>query len=114
MAKQKERATAKQGGRPSQPPQQQGKPPVERFHVLVPYQYEHKGEKKTSWTDVGVAFRSSNGEGVNVELKPGISVSGRLVIRPAKAKEQDGGELDDDDRGPRGFVYSASEPRDLV
>lgn len=64
-----------------------------RYEVLVPYDYEHKGEMKTGWTRVGVAFQSGDGEGFNIELRPGIAVNGRVVVRPAKEKT---GDPDDD------------------
>jgi hypothetical protein len=83
------------------------KPHAERYNVLLPYQFEHKGEKKTGWTDVGVAFPSRDGTGVNIELRPGLAVTGRLVLRPWQSKDAKG-----DDEGPRRFVYDPSSPAD--
>lgn len=92
---------AKQQGKTKQ--QQPTSGESKRFNVLSPYKYEnHEGEEKTAWTDVGVAFRSKDGEGVNVEIRPGISVSGRIVLRPWKRKE------DEKDDGPRRFVHQAN------
>ncbi|MBS7545545.1 hypothetical protein [Ancylobacter oerskovii] len=36
------------------------------------------------WTRVGAAWPHKDGEGFNVDITPGISVSGRLVIREKK------------------------------
>ncbi len=36
------------------------------------------------WTRVGAAWPHDDGKGFNVEITPGISVSGRLVIREKK------------------------------
>lgn len=62
-----------------------------RYDALVPHQYEANGETKTHWTRVGVAFANADGRGINVEITPGISINGKLVLRipdpkPAEAK----------------------------
>ncbi|MCZ2135856.1 MAG: hypothetical protein LC098_10590 [Burkholderiales bacterium] len=96
MAKQQQSKTKQQ-----QQPSKGGE--SERYNVLSPYQYEnHEGEKKTAWTDVGVAFMSKDKVGVNVEIRPGLSVSGRLVLRPWKRKD------DEQDEGPKRFVHDAN------
>lgn len=96
MAKQQQQSKAKQ-----QLPSKGAE--SERFNVLSPYKYEnHQGEEKTAWTDVGVAFTSRDRAGVNVEIRPGISVSGRLVLRPWKRKD------DEQDEGPKRFVHDAN------
>ena len=96
MAKHQQQSKAKQ-----QPPSKGGE--SDRFNVLSPYKYEnHQGEEKTAWTDVGVAFMSKDKVGVNVEIRPGLSVSGRLVLRPWKRKE------DEQDEGPKRFVHDAN------
>lgn len=83
----------------------------DRFNVLSPYQFQHKGETKTGWTEVGAAFASKDGQGVNIELRPGISVSGRLVLRPWSSTDANS----DDDGGPRRFVYDGrANAEDLV
>lgn len=44
------------------------------------------------WTKVGVLFDHEDGKGYNLVLTPGLSVSGRLVIRerkPATARSDD-------------------------
>lgn len=68
---------------------------TKRFQVLVPYDYEHEGAMKTGWTRVGAAFPSSDGEGFNIELRPGICINGRVVVRPVKPRED--GQVGDDD-----------------
>ncbi len=87
-------------------------PAQDRFNVLSPYQFQHKGETKTGWTEVGAAFASKDGQGVNIELRPGISVSGRLVLRPWSSTDAS----TDDDGGPRRFVYDGGRvsAEDLV
>ncbi len=49
---------------------------------------EREGEEKRNyWTRVGVAFPHRQGGGFNVEITPGLSVSGKLVIMPPKEDE---------------------------
>ena len=60
------------------------------YRALVPYSYELHGESKNGWTEVGIGFTSKDGEGVNIELRPGISVAGRIVLRPIDTKGDDG------------------------
>ncbi len=62
---------------------------IERMQVLSPYNYEQDGRMRTTWTNVGTAFVKHGGEGFNIEIKPGLAVSGRLVIRPVR---QEGGQ----------------------
>lgn len=70
----------------SQPPSESKKPPS-YFQVLSPYNYTNRdGEEKTGWTEVGIGFLSKDNKGMNLEIRPGISVSGRIVIRPGKSK----------------------------
>ncbi|WP_144940716.1 hypothetical protein [Pseudomonas alabamensis] len=57
-----------------------------RYDVLSPHEYMLGEEKKTRWTPVGVAFKTQDGEGFNIELTPNLAVSGRLVIREYKPK----------------------------
>ncbi|MCP6645568.1 hypothetical protein NL493_25620 [Klebsiella pneumoniae] len=39
-------------------------------------------EEKTLWHRVGTAFKHKQGDGYNIELYPGVSVSGKLIIIP--------------------------------
>ena len=38
-------------------------------------------EQKGFWTQVGSAWPHKDGKGLNLQLKPGIAVSGRVVLR---------------------------------
>lgn len=58
------------------------------FDVFVTSEYEHNGEKKNRWNEVGVAFPHKDGAGFSIELVPGIAVSGQLVILQRKPKEE--------------------------
>ena len=57
------------------------------MNVFVQEQFEYNGEQKSIYTKVGVAFRHDKGEGLNLKIIPGISVSGDLVIFPPKESE---------------------------
>lgn len=59
-----------------------------RYDVLSPHEYTQGEEKKTSWTRVGAAFKTNDGEGFNIELTPNLAVSGRLVIREYKPRTE--------------------------
>lgn len=77
------------------------------FQVLSPYNYTNRdGEEKTGWTEVGIGFPSKDGEGVNIELRPGISVSGRIVVRPGRSKGEDKHEGD----VPQRFQHDLNTP----
>jgi len=43
-------------------------------------------EEKTLWHRVGTAFKHKSGEGFNIELIPGVAVSGKIVILPITDK----------------------------
>lgn len=62
---------------------------AKRFQALVPYKYKHDGTEKNGWTRVGVAFQSKDGDGLNVEIRPGLSVTGRLILRPFSQYDQE-------------------------
>lgn len=40
------------------------------------------------WTEIGAAWQHADQQGFNIQLVPGIAVSGRLVLRPVKAKAE--------------------------
>jgi len=90
------------------------------LQALVPYTYVHNGEEKTGWTQVGVAFKRSGGEGHTIELRPGISVSGRIVLMPFKSGNGEKGADDQEAAaaaaaGGKRFQYSATaRPRDSL
>ena len=56
-------------------------PVKERYEVLIANEYEQAGQKKTNWTNVGVGFPNKDGKGINIEITPGLSVSGKLIVR---------------------------------
>ena len=54
--------------------------------------YLVEGEGKTAfWTKIGAAWQHEDGDGFNLNLSA-IPMSGRLVVRKPKAKEQSDGE----------------------
>ncbi len=57
------------------------------FNVFITNEFEISGVKKTRWTQVGVGFPHKDGEGINIEITPGLSVSGSLVVLLAKNDE---------------------------
>jgi len=67
---------------------------VKIYKALVPFTYVQQGEEKRGWTEAGIGFTSKDGKGINIELRSGISVSGRLVLRPVESKEGDGCETE--------------------
>jgi len=64
----KQRSSAMSGERPS--------------HKAFVVEDRGEGDKKDAfWTRVGSAWPHKDGKGLNVQLAPGVSVSGRLVLR---------------------------------
>ena len=57
------------------------------LNVFVQEQFESNGEQKTNYTKVGVAFPHDKGEGFNLKITAGLSVSGDLVVFPPKENE---------------------------
>ena len=57
------------------------------LNVFVQEQFESGGESKSHYTKVGVAFPHDKGEGFNLRITDGISVSGDLVVFPPKENE---------------------------
>lgn len=58
------------------------------FNVFITNEFEGDGGvKKTRWTQVGVGFPHKDGEGINIEITPGLAVSGSLVVLLAKPEE---------------------------
>jgi hypothetical protein len=54
------------------------------LNVFVQEQFESGGETKSNYPKVGVAFPHDKGEGFNLKITTGISVSGDLVVFPPK------------------------------
>ena len=47
---------------------------------------ERKGRKY--WTRVGAAFGHSKADGFNLEVEPGIAISGRIVLLPPEQQPE--------------------------
>jgi hypothetical protein len=58
-----------------------------RYDALVPHEYGPEDARKTHWTRVGAAWANSDGKGINIELTPGISIGGKLVLRIPDPKD---------------------------
>ena len=58
----------------------------ETFDILSVEEYEHQGEQRKKFHNVGTAWPLEKG-GMSVEIHPNIAVGGRLVILPRKAKD---------------------------
>ncbi|MEM7492314.1 MAG: hypothetical protein AAF296_02970 [Pseudomonadota bacterium] len=56
------------------------------YDIIVANEYEQGGETKTSYTNVGAGFPNSK-DGFNLEIKPGIAISGRVILMPRKPKD---------------------------
>ncbi|MFW9453728.1 hypothetical protein, partial [Xanthomonas euvesicatoria] len=46
------------------------------------------GSEQSHWTDVGIAFPHKSGEGFNLVIRPGLAVSGTIVLTTKKAREE--------------------------
>ena len=57
------------------------------LNVFVQEQFESNGETKSNYTKVGAAFPHDKGEGFNLKITAGISVSGDLVVFPPREDE---------------------------
>ncbi|PLW67817.1 hypothetical protein [Pseudohalioglobus lutimaris] len=57
------------------------------LNVFVQEQFESGGELKSNYTKVGVAYPHDKGEGFNLKITPGLSVSGDLVVFPPRESE---------------------------
>lgn len=78
------------------------------FQVLSPATYEQGDKQKiTRWTPVGIGFESKDKRGINLEIAPGISVSGRIVIRPYDPQSSDQAGVEP--MAPGRFVYDTKK-----
>lgn len=61
------------------------------FNLLIPEERTDKasGEVKTFWHRVGSAFPHKQGEGFNLVIPDGVSITGKVVVLPREAKEPD-------------------------
>lgn len=61
----------------------------EPYDVVVPEEYtDSNGEVKTSWTRVGVAFKNKDGETFSVIPASGIAITGKVIIRKRKERDE--------------------------
>lgn len=58
------------------------------YDALVVEEYQHQGETKKKYYQVGVMFENER-EGWTLSIPPGVSVSGRVLILPRKDKAGD-------------------------
>ena len=66
------------------------------YNAFVTEEYKSKGETKVRHHKVGVGFDAKKG-GVDVIFPPGVSVSGKVHVRPQKEREAATQEIDDGD-----------------
>ena len=61
------------------------------YDVLIVEKYTDKsGEEQAKFYMAGTAFENRSGEGFNIEIPPGIAISGRVFLRPRKEREGSG------------------------
>jgi hypothetical protein len=60
--------------------------------AYVVEEYQSGKEIKSSWTRVGLVFLRDDGDGFTIRIKPGLAVSGRIVVRPLLSKQDDNGD----------------------
>jgi len=60
---------------------------AQRLNVFVTEKYTSNGDEKTKYHQVGTMFAHDKGEGFNLEIVDGVSVSGRLVAFPPKERD---------------------------
>ncbi len=58
------------------------------YESVVLNSYVHEGEKKWKRTFIGNLVPDKNGDGFNLYIPEGISVSGRLRIQPRQEREE--------------------------
>lgn len=54
------------------------------FIAYLPQEVEQNGEKKTFWHRVGAVFPHKTGDGFNLVIPPGLSISGKVVLLEPK------------------------------
>lgn len=57
------------------------------YNLLIPEEYDDKatGEVKTQWHRVGKAFEQEKGEGFDIVIPEGISITGRVKMLPRRS-----------------------------
>ena len=51
------------------------------FKAIIRHAYTTKGIEHVNWPGVGVAIESKNGDGFNLLIHTGLSVSGQIYLR---------------------------------
>lgn len=78
----------------------------ERYNVLQPYKYRDANQvERNGWTEVGVAF--SGKASISVVIRPGLAVSGKLVLMKPRHNNDDAG---GDGKRSRGATAEATKP----
>jgi hypothetical protein len=77
------------------------------YNVLIPEKYIGRDKmERTSYFQVGTAFPTKDGSGMQVRLAPGVTVAGSFIILPRESREErdaraqqgrDAGSTEDDD-----------------
>jgi hypothetical protein len=57
----------------------QSKKPTHDVFIVEDY-----GSDKSFWTKIGAAWLHGDGEGFNLQIKPGLAVSDKITVRPIK------------------------------
>ena len=57
------------------------------YDLVIAEEYEQNGAKRTKFHNVGTAWPLDGKDGMSVQIHAGLSVSGRAVILPRKAKD---------------------------
>jgi hypothetical protein len=58
--------------------------PTHKAHIIV--EPKEGSDRKPTWVEVGAVWPHKNGNGFDVVIPPGISVSGRIVCTVPKEK----------------------------
>ena len=58
------------------------------LEAFIVENYKVNGEEKSNWTRVGAVFPLKSGEGFNLVIPAGLSVSGTVVVLPKKEKSE--------------------------
>jgi len=61
-----------------------------RLEAFITRDYKVNEDDRTEWTRVGVAFEHASGRGFTLNITPGLSVSGQLVLLESREKEANG------------------------
>ena len=59
------------------------------YDLFVVEEYEQNRQMKAKFYNVGTAFLAKSGENFNLQLAPGITVSGRLLMKKRQANAAD-------------------------